>query len=457
MAKGKKPWQVPASQVDAMYRFWRIRLLYTLIIGYASFYLIRQNMQIAAPIMLHEFGYSKTQVGWVFSAFPVVYGIGKFISGAICDRVNVRYYMSCGLFLAAIMSLLIGCSDWISDSLSRIFGIASSPLIFIAVFYSLNGLFQSAGWPPIARSMTNWFSPKQLGTYWGIVNASHQIGSIGILIGGAWLGQRFGWRSVFFVPAIFCIGLSFFLYHHLCDTPESEGLPPLVVKEGLVSKKEEQSIAKEPMHAPFREIFLKHILWNRALWLVCLGNFFLYMVRMSFFNWAPTFLQEARGSSALQSSFQTSLFETFGLVAGIFAGYISDRWAGGRRNAVCATFMAFLILSLFVFWKTPINYPCCDTILLAIIGFFVYGPQTLAGVAGAECGSARAAATANGLTGLFGYMGAIFSGFGVGFISDHFGWNATILFYIACAFVSMFFFSLNWNQTAQRKTALIKR
>lgn len=451
MGNPKKAQQVSVDQVNVKYRYWRIRLLYTLIIGYAAFYLVRQNMQVAAPIMLREFGYSKTQVGWVFSAFPIVYGFGKFASGTLCDRVNVRYYMATGLFLAALTSILIAWSGGITTFLHSALGISISPLLLIALFYSLNGLFQSAGWPPIARLMTNWFSPRQLGTFWGIVNASHQLGSVAILIGGAWLGQRYGWRSIFVIPALLCMGISLFLLNRLCNTPKSEGLPPVEVKEGLISAEEEEKIAEKSHNATFKEIFLKHILPNRTLWLICMANFFLYVVRMGFFNWAPTFLQEARGSSAIGSSVQTALFEIAGLVAGILAGYISDRWAGGRRSAVCAVFMGLLVISLFLFWKTPGNYQLLDTLLLTVIGFFVYGPQTLAGVAGAECGSARAAATANGLTGFFGYMGAIFSGFGVGLISDHFGWNSAILFYIACAFLSLFFFALNWPQTSQKK------
>jgi phosphoglycerate transporter family protein len=436
-----------SSQIDRLYRSWRIRLLYTLIIGYAAFYLVRQNMQIAAPLMLKEFGCTRTQVGWVFSAFPLVYGVGKFVSGAVCDRVNVRYYMSTGLLLAALCSVFIGLAPPFAGLCGGLFHKALSPLPFIAIFYSLNGLFQSAGWPPIARLMTNWFSPKQLGTYWGIVNASHQIGSVLILVGGAWLGQHLGWRYVFFVPAVACVAVAFLLFKCLCDTPESEGLPPLETYENL--EPSWGRAREDGTKITMKEIFLRHILPNRALWLVCWANFFLYVVRMGFFNWAPTFLQEARGSSPLGSSFQAALFEVSGLVAGIFAGYISDRWAGGRRNAVCAVFMALLIASLLLFWAAPGGQKLLDSILLIVIGFFVYGPQTLAGIAGAEFGSGRAAATANGLTGFFGYMGAIFSGFGVGLIIDHFSWNHAIFFYVCCAAASLFFFTLNWSQTAQ--------
>ncbi|MDR1436000.1 MAG: MFS transporter [Puniceicoccales bacterium] len=449
MANGPAPLGVAdTAQIDRTYRHWRIRLIYVLIIGYAAFYLVRQNMQIAVPLMLRDFGCTRTNIGWIFSAFPLVYGIGKFVSGALCDRFNVRYYMSLGLLFAAICSVFIGLAPSMANGCGGLLGKTLSPLPLIAVFYSLNGLFQSAGWPPIARLMTNWFSPKQLGICWGIVNGSHQIGSVMILVGGAWLGQRFGWTSIFFVPAAICVAVALFLFKMLCDTPEAEGLPPLEVYEKIKPSREAAG-DDGGKRVSMKEIFLKHIIPNRALWLVCWANFFLYVVRMGFFNWAPTFLQEARGSSALGSSFQSSLFELAGIFSGIFAGYVSDRWAGGRRNAVCTVFMAMLIVALLCFWLEPSGHQFLDSVLLITIGFFIYGPQTLAGIAGAEFGSGRAAATANGLTGFFGYMGAIFSGFGVGLITDNFGWNHAIFFYICCAAASLFFFMLNWSKTAQ--------
>jgi sugar phosphate permease len=84
------------------------------------------------------------------------------------------------------------------------------------------------------------------------------------------------------------------------------------------------------------------------------------------------------------------------------------------------------------------------------MGFFIYGPQTLVGLSGAEFGSRRAAATGAGLTGLFGYLGGAVSGSGVGIIADKWGWNSAFLFFLLCAAAGAFFFMLNWDKTSQK-------
>jgi OPA family glycerol-3-phosphate transporter-like MFS transporter len=195
---------------------------------------------------------------------------------------------------------------------------------------------------------------------------------------------------------------------------------------------------------------MKHILPNRALWYVCMANFFVYIIRMGFFNWAPTFLQEARGASIMTSGAQNALFELMGTAGGLFAGWASDRIFQGRRSCASFYFMLCLIVLLFLFWQLPMPSQNMNTLFLFLMGFFIYGPQTLVGVSGAEFGSKRAAAAANGLTGTFGYLGGAVAGVGVGRIADSWGWNAVFFFFGICAVIGSFFFVLNWKRTSQK-------
>jgi phosphoglycerate transporter family protein len=417
--------------INRQYRYWRRRLFYSLILGYATFYIVRQNFTVATPEMLKDFGYSHSDIGWVFSLFSIIYGVGKFISGAICDRSDARYFMSIGLIGSAICALCVGFSN---------------SIFVFALLYALSGVFQSMGWPPVSRLMTHWYAPQDLGTRWGLVNVSHQFGSIAILLGGSWLLETFGWRSVFIVPAVIALLLAGILFERLRDTPESLGLPSIEEKEGL---KVVMVHSGEP-EVTFREIFLEHILPNRALWYVCMANFFVYIIRMGFFLWAPTFLQEARGASILGAGVQSALFELTGAFGGMLAGWASDRIFKGQRNRTSFYFMILLIMLLFLFWKIPSSSQVMNTTFLFLMGFFIYGPQTLVGISGAELGSKRAAAAANGLTGTFGYLGGAVSGVGVGFVADRWGWDAVFLFFGICALLGTFFFILNWNQSSQK-------
>ncbi|MDR0590246.1 MAG: MFS transporter [Puniceicoccales bacterium] len=416
--------------INRQYRYWRSRIFYSLFLGYAAFYLVRQNLTVAAPEMLKEFGYTKSQIGWIFALFSIIYGVGKFISGAICDRTDARYFMSIGLVGAAVCTLCAGFSRsiWV-----------------FALLYSLNGAFQSMGWPPVSRLMTHWYAPEELGTRWGLINGSHQFGSVILLLGGSLLLGYFGWRSVFIVPAVLALLLAGILFERLRDTPESLGLPPIEEKDDAACRE----VSKGEEVVTFREIFMEHLLPNRALWYVCMANFFVYIIRMGFFNWAPTFLQEARGASPLGSGAQSSIFELMGVLGGLFAGWASDRIFKGRRSHAGCYFMGVLIILLFLFWRLQTASQAVNTALLFLIGFFLYGPQTLLGMSGAELGGKRAAAAANGLTGTFGYLGGAVAGFGVGKIADNWGWNAVFLFFEICALLGSFFFILNRHQSSR--------
>lgn len=67
-------------------------------------------------------------------------------------------------------------------------------------------------------------------------------------------------------------------------------------------------------------------------------------------------------------------------------------------------------------------------IILAMAGFFIYGPQALIGIASANHATKEASATANGLAGIFGYVGSFLSAIGIGIVADHWGWD--VVFYI---------------------------
>ena len=68
-----------------IYNKWRLRILFSLILGYGTYYLCRQNFSMIMPAYMEEFSYSKTQLGWVLTISSVIYGIGKFINGYLSD------------------------------------------------------------------------------------------------------------------------------------------------------------------------------------------------------------------------------------------------------------------------------------------------------------------------------------------------------------------------------------
>jgi OPA family glycerol-3-phosphate transporter-like MFS transporter/OPA family sugar phosphate sensor protein UhpC-like MFS transporter len=86
--------------------------------------------------------------------------------------------------------------------------------------------------------------------------------------------------------------------------------------------------------------------------------------------------------------------------------------------------------------------------LLCATGFFVYGPQCLLAIACAHLATKRAAATAIGLTSIFGYASTTLSGWGMGRLVDQYGWNAGFALLTGCAVVGTLLFIAAWPAPA---------
>lgn len=412
------------------YRYWRIRILYSTIIGYAAYYLVRQNFSMAMPGLMEEFGYTKVELGWIVTIFSIVYGIGKFFNGYLSDRSNARYFMSIGLFLSAIVSIFMGL------------GVGLGTMGFI---WGINAWFQSMGWPPAARMLTHWFSPKELGTKWGLCASSHQIGAAVILVLAGYLIDVFGWRSAFIVPSILAFVFSIYLFNRLRDTPQEVGLPPVEEYKG-------DGVSNEPSERiTFQEV-LSEVFGNKLVWYIGIANMCLYIPRIGVFTWAPTFLKEFKGVTLLVAGWQTAGFEMAGLLGGILAGWFSDRIFGGRRGPVGALFLVGLSVCLLAIWLIPKGHPFLDTIALMVAGFLVYGPQVLAGVACADLTSKRAVGMAIGFTGIFAYAGSAISGVGIGAIVETYGWPGGFILFIITSLIGAFFFALTWNHRSKNLT-----
>jgi phosphoglycerate transporter family protein len=416
-----------AEKVDRLYRYWRVRVMYSMVTGYALFYFLRDNLPMAAKAIIDEHHFSNTQWGMMLSIATIVYAFSKFFSGIIGDRANPRLLLSLGLLLSAIVNIAFGFAAGLTS---------------FAVLWALNNAFQGTGVPPCVRLLTSWFSPREIGRAWGIWNASHQIGGAVIAIWAAWLVGHFGWRAAFWAPAGLCLLASFWLLNRLTSSPEAMGLPPVEVYK---DKSGPGSVADPD--APFWGVFRKHILWNKWVWIVSLANFFVYVVRIGILSWAPKFLIEEKGFTLAASGTSLAAFEIAGVFGAYAAGWLSDTVFKGRRGPVSVSFMALLMAGLFALFLVPKGQVAVMTLLFGILGFLVYGPQLLVAVAAADFATKAASSSAVGLTGLFGYFGASACGLGTGMLVDRFGWNGALWLYAASAAVGCALLVATWTKS----------
>jgi MFS transporter, OPA family, glycerol-3-phosphate transporter len=418
----KKPFMTVKERKE--YNSWRLRILISIIIGYGTYYMCRQNFSMIMPAFMEEYNYSKTDLGWILTIASIVYGVGKFVNGYISDKSNARYFMTIGLCASAIITFILGFTNGI---------------YFLGFFWILNNWFQSMGWPPAARMITHWFAPHEIGTKWAFGSASHQVGGALTLVISGYIVANYGWRYAFFLPSIVALIVSFILFNRLRESPKELGFPPVEAYKGNESFKEEI----EGSYLPTIEIFRK-VFFNKNLWYICFANMCVYIVRIGIIFWAPLFLKEYKGMELTHAGWQVAGYEITGLLGGFSAGWISDR-IGGQRGPVGFVFMICLAIVLTIFWYMPRDYEILGIVCLVLVGFFVYGPQVLIGVASADFASKKAIGTANGLTGIMGYVGSGLSGVCVGYLIDNFGWGGAFSFFIIAALLGSYFFMLTWR------------
>jgi phosphoglycerate transporter family protein len=405
----------------AEYAYWQRRIMLSTIIGYALYYFVRKNLSVAMPVMEAELGITKSQLGLFLTAHGILYGVSKFVHGIIGDRVNARWFMTAGLVICGLINLA--------------FGFANAVIAF-GLLWAANGWFQGIGYPPCARLITHWFPPRRLASSMAVWNISHSLGAGAIVVLCGYLAP-IDWRLCFFVPAGIVLVGAVWLAFLLRDTPESLGLPPVEGAEHVVSE-------VQPLFSTLRQ----RVLSNPYIWLLSLANFFVYVVRYGILDWGPSFLKQDRGIDLSRGAWMVAAFEAAGLMGILFGGWITDRLFGGRAARACLFYMALCTATLWAFWKLPNQTWLASAALLCLAGFFVYGPQSLIGAAAANLATKRAAAASVGLTGLFGYLSTIVSGWGVGKLVDHHGWDAGFLVFLICGAAGTLFFALCWGAKA---------
>lgn len=404
--------------------WYRPRILFWSILGYAIFYFVRKNLPVAMPAMEAQLGVTKSQLGLFLTLHGLLYGVSKFANGIVGDRTNARWFMAIGLIGSAMLNIGFGMSHTV---------------IALGIFWMANGWVQGMGFPPCARLLTHWFTPKELATKMAIWNTSHGIGTAAVLILCGFLVDHFNnWRVAFFVPAAIAIATAGLLMIYLRDTPTSVGLSE------LAHAREEDAPGADVQKPSVREILVTHVFSNRYIWLFALANFFVYTIRYAVLDWAPTMLKQTKGVTLSNASYMTAGFEIAGVVGALCAGWLTDRLFGGRPARMALIFMILCGGAILGFWLVPHGNTAASTVMLAACGFFIYGPQALVGIAVANLATKRAAATAVGLSGIFGYASTVLSGWGLGTLVQHYDWNYGFAALLMAAAAATALFALSW-------------
>ncbi len=433
----KRPAKLGLSIPEQKHRWLRefLKAFMVVFMVYLCMYLVRNNLSAAQPLLVKQ-GLTTTQLGWIGYGFSLAYGIGKTLLGYVVDGKNTKRFMSFLLVLAAVMTLLVGVLLLMNQT----------PVGLILVLWSLNGLFQSPGGSASLSTISRWTTTTTRGRYIGIWNISHELGGAVAGIIALWgANHLFGGNvgGMFIFPAAIGLIVGFWGLFFGADDPQELGWDTSEVIFDEPVPAADQEAAKMSKW----DILKTFVIKSPWVWLLCIANVFVYVVRIGIVNWAPLYTVQQLHFTVAQGANTLLLFQLGGIIGSVVWGLVSD-WLKGRRAVVsilCLVLTAGVVLG-YRYGTTPTMI----NMSLFFLGMLIYGPQLLIGVSVISFVPKNALNVSDGLTGTFAYIfGDLMAQVGFAAIADpkahglrvmgqllH-GWNDTFIVFYAAVVLSV--------------------
>jgi len=410
--------------------------------------------------MFQDHAGAKMFLGELDAIFLAAYSVGMFISGVLGDRFNLRLVLFGGIMVTSLSMFCFGVlSEW--------FHIYSK--IWYIVFYSINGLAQSTGWPTIIAIMSNWFGKSSRGLIFGVWSSCISIGNI---IGALMVSHslKYGYQYSFIIPSYSFLSVGILVYFGIIISPKEIGLNysdkgkpvflPIHTTSSCASTNEiltnERNELSEPLKPAtvlkkkekkkaisFWKAFLLPGVIMYSLCFACLK-----MINYSFLFWLPFYLTSKFGWRETVAGEISIWYDVGGIFGGIIGGFLSDLVK--KRSVVIVVLLTLAIPSLFLFSQST-SSKISNASLICVTGFFIGGTSKIIsstitadiGQQGQIKGNKEALSTVTGIVDGTGSIGAALGQIFVPLIQEYYDWHYVFYFFILlCFMTNMFIFPL---------------
>lgn len=401
----------------------RWRILSWIVLASFVAYVLRFNLSVAGPAMMHDLGLSEAQLGLVLGAFAWTYGLFQGPGGVFGERFGPRRAMTL-VFVAWFVTTAL------MAMVPRGWPIAASVTLLV-ILRAAQGAVQAPVFPiTCGGSMFAWIPPKTWTLANGLANAGTTVGAALAGPGITWLVLTVGWRQSFFIAAPLGLVLAAIWWRDYRDDPATHRG---VNQAELASINAERSTVGNA--APVK---WTRLLADRDLLCLTLSYFCMNYVFYLFFNWFFYYLTEIRQVPATLGGYFTGVQWMLGAVASVAGGVVCDRLAArfGPRAGYRATAVGGLLLSAPLLVAGTLSAEPLLSVALLSLSFAcvqlvdgTYWAATMR-IAGAQSQSA---------TGMLNTGGNISGGIGamlVPVIAGAFGWTTAVASGAICSLIA---------------------
>jgi sugar phosphate permease len=370
-------------------------------LSYASYYFGRKGLGVAKASI--EAALGKGALVGVETAYLAAYAVGQYVNGWAGDRVGARRLIGYGMLVSALACFAFGAST-------------AGTLFFAAMV--VNGFAQSTGWPGNIKAMAEWTPPERRGAVMGGWSTSYQVGGVVATSVAALLIRAWGWTWGFHGAAVMLALVGVVVLALLRPGP-------------LAAKPAAGADAGQP--SPELAEARRRLVRSPLIWSYGVSYFCLKLIRYSLLLWLPYYLEKVLGYPGVRAAFVSNAFEVGGIAGSILVGLLSDRLRKRLpRGAVPAISLLLLALAFLIYPKVGTIGVAANVAGLMLIGFLLFGPDSLiSGAAAQDAGGPVAAALAAGLINGIGSLGAVAQEAVTRGVSAKWGWDGLFLVFVA--------------------------
>lgn len=272
---------------------WRIIVL---LMGYAAIgHFNRVGISVAGDEMfIPQRGITETRMGWVYTAFLIVYTIGMLPAGWLIDRIGAARALTLFGLTMGTFVVMTGAMGWVTDT-------SASLWVGLLVIRGLAGICNAPLHPGAAHAVADVMPARRRATANGMITAGALIGIACCYPAFGWLMDRLTWQWAFVVSGSTLIAYSL-LWRMLATS--SLPHPKAVPNEALASGTETTSTGgttststRDEPSSPIPWTMLR----QRSLWLLTLSyaayGYFQYL----FFYWMGYYFKDVLQVPAVEA------------------------------------------------------------------------------------------------------------------------------------------------------------
>jgi len=367
----------------------RARYRVLLFLGSLTFilYLDRVCIGKAEISIRRDLDISKEQMGYVFGAFTLAYGLFEVVTGRWGDRYGSRGVLTRIVAWWSVFTALTGCVwkfSWGGDHYVEVgdwrLSVATicNSFVLLMLIRFLFGAGEAGALPNTVRVIARWIPVGERGWSQGFILTCMQLGAVVSPVIATQLIDAVGWRSTFAIFGSLGIVWGTLFYSWFRDDPAQHpsvnDAERLLIAQGTTSEANAAGGADHPP-IPWRLVLSSPNVWLLGV-IISASSFASYM----YMFWLPTYLVEGRGVTEEQSGWLAALALGGGAIGALCGGPLSTRvvrWTGERvwsRRILGFTLIS--LAGLFLGASVFIDSPRAACVCIAVACFFGYAQQS---------------------------------------------------------------------------------